>query len=212
MNEALKNYVEREILPQYRLFDGAHSTEHVQSVIRRSLELAAQTGADADMAYTVAAYHDLGLRGPRETHHLLSGRLLADDPQLRQWFTEEQIKTMREAVEDHRASAGHAPRSLYGCIVADADRDMTPETVVRRCLQYGLAHFPRLSREEQYRRTAEHLQQKYSEQGYVRLWFRGSENERNLRRLRALLKNETAVRKLFDEAAASLSAYNDHIN
>ena len=105
---------------------------------------------------------------------------------------------MREAVEDHRASASHAPRSLYGKIVAEADRNLEPETVVRRTIQFGIAHYPEKDKEEQWRRFMEHMDSKYSIHGYVKLWLPGSENERNLNQLRALIANPGEMRPLFE--------------
>ena len=132
----LVEFIETKILPKYAGFDRAHNLEHVTRVIRRSLDLAKATGADLDMAYTVAAYHDLGMSGPRAIHHLTGGKILAADARLKHWFSPEQIKIMKEAVEDHRASASHAPRSLYGKIVAEADRDIDVNVVIRRTIQY----------------------------------------------------------------------------
>ena len=103
-------------------------------------------GADIDMAYTIAAYHDLGLEGPRAIHHLTSGKILMADARLKRWFSADQIKLMKEAVEDHRASASHAPRSIYGKIVAEADRNLEPETVFRRTIQFGISHYPEKSK------------------------------------------------------------------
>ena len=120
----LVEFIETQILPQYAAFDKAHNMEHVTRVIRRSLDLARKTGADLDMVYTIAAYHDLGLSGPRAIHHLTSGKILMADARLKHWFSSEQLKMMKEAVEDHRASASRAPRSIYGKIVAEADRDI----------------------------------------------------------------------------------------
>ncbi|MDE6002639.1 MAG: HD domain-containing protein, partial [Prevotella sp.] len=125
----LVEFIETQILPQYAQFDKAHNMEHVTRVIRSSLDLARRTGADLDMAYAIAAYHDLGLMGPRAIHHITSGKILMQDARLRRWFSPEQLKLMKEAVEDHRASASRAPRSIYGKIVAEADRDIDPETV-----------------------------------------------------------------------------------
>lgn len=67
-------------------------------------------------------------------------------------------KIMKEAVEDHRASASHAPRSIYGKIVAEADRDLEPETVFRRTIEYGIDHYPEKNKEEQWKRFCEHLE------------------------------------------------------
>lgn len=112
MNKELERYIEREIIPRYEDFDAAHRTDHVRTVIAQSLELAAHYDADADMVYTVAAYHDTGLANGRERHHIDAGRILAADTELRRWFSEEQIAVMRDAVEDHRASSDGEPRTI----------------------------------------------------------------------------------------------------
>ena len=200
LNPELTSYIEQRILPRYREFDRAHDEEHARTVIRRSLELAEAYDVDADMVYAIAAYHDTGLVNGRENHHLDAGRILAADRTLRRWFSEEQIDTMREAVEDHRASATHAPRSIYGRIVAEADRMIDPETIIRRTVQYGLAHYPTLDREGHYARCMEHLQQKYAEGGYLQLWIEESENARRLEELRQIIREPQRIRRLFDEA------------
>lgn len=194
----LVEFVETQILPQYLAFDKAHNTEHVIRVVRRSLELARQVGADLNMAYVVAAYHDLGLTGPRAIHHLTSGKILMADARLKRWFTAEQLKMMKEAVEDHRASASRSPRSIYGKIVAEADRDLSPETVIRRTIQFGLANYPQLDVEGHWRRFMQHMNEKYSSTGYIRLWLHGSENERQLNELRTLIASPDKMRPVFD--------------
>ena len=108
----LMEFIERNILPRYNQFDKAHGLIHVTRVIKSSLELAQKTGADIDMVYAIAAYHDLGLEGPRAIHHLTSGKILMADVRLRKWFSPEKLRIMKEAVEDHRASASHDPRSI----------------------------------------------------------------------------------------------------
>ena len=194
----LVEFVETQILPRYAEFDKAHNLSHVTRVIRSSIALARKIGADLNMAYVIAAYHDLGLSGPRAIHHLTSGKILMQDARLKRWFTPEQIKIMKEAVEDHRASASHAPRSIYGKIVAEADRDLTPETVIRRTIQFGLSHYPEMDQEGHWKRFCQHLNEKYSVNGYIRLWIHGSENERNLNELRSLIVQPAALRKVFD--------------
>ena len=194
----LVEFIETKILPQYAAFDRAHNLEHVTRVIRRSLDLVKITGADINMAYTIAAYHDLGMSGPRAVHHITGGRILAADARLKRWFTAEQIKIMKEAVEDHRASASRAPRSLYGKIVAEADRDIDVNTVIRRTIQYGLSHYPELDTEGHWKRFLEHMNEKYSVNGYIRLWLPKSPNERNLNELRQLIANPSQLRERFD--------------
>lgn len=194
----LMEFVEREILPRYNQFDPAHNMAHANSVINRSMALAKRIGADVNMCYVVAAYHDLGLEGPRAIHHLTSGKILAADKRLQKWFSTHQIEMMRQAVEDHRASASHEPRNLYGKIVAEADRNLDPETVIRRTIQFGLGHYPELDREAQWERFNQHMDEKYSVNGYIKLWLRGSDNEKHLGTLRQKLTNKTELRKDFD--------------
>ena len=194
----LMEFIEKNILPRYAMFDKAHNMEHVTNIVRRSLEIARKMGADIDMAYTIAAYHDLGLEGPRAIHHITGGKILAADARLKKWFSADKIKIMKEAVEDHRASASHAPRSIYGKIVAEADRDLTPETVFRRTIQFGISNYPELEKDGQWNRFCEHLENKYSQNGYIKLWISGSPNEKNLKEIRTLIENKTMLREVFE--------------
>lgn len=202
----LVEFIETQILPRYVEFDKAHNLSHVTRVIRNSMNLAKHTGADMNMVYVIAAYHDLGLSGPRAIHHLTSGKILIQDARLKRWFSPEQLKVMKEAVEDHRASASHAPRSIYGKIVAEADRDLAPETVIRRTIQFGLANYPELDTEGHWRRFCKHMDEKYSVNGYIRLWILGSENERNLTVLRSLIAEPQKMRVVFDRIFAEEKA------
>ena len=195
----LVEFIETQILPQYQQFDRAHNMEHVTRVIRSSLQLAQQTGADVDMVYAIAAYHDLGLTGPRAIHHLTSGKILMADARLKRWFSPEQLRLMKEAVEDHRASASRAPRSIFGKIVAEADRDLEPNNVIRRTIQFGLANYAQLDREGHWQRLLQHLEEKYSTRGYIHLWISGSRNERWLNELRELIEHPNNMRPIFDK-------------
>ena len=194
----LVEFVESKILPRYASFDKAHNTEHVVRVIRRAMELALKVGADLNIVYVIAAYHDLGMAGQRAVHHIEGGRILYTDARLKKWFSQDQLKIMKEAVEDHRASASRAPRSIYGKIVAEADRDMEPDTVFRRAVQFGLSNYPQYSKEEQWKRFQEHMENKYSVNGYIKLWVQGSENERNLNVVREIIANPQRLREAFE--------------
>lgn len=195
----MKEYIEQVILPQYDAFDGGHRRDHAQMVIEESLKLAREHGADEQMAYVIAAYHDLGLRVDRETHHLHSGEILMADQTLRRWFTEEQIKVMREAVEDHRASSKHPPRSIYGAIVAEADRLIDPVLVIQRTMAYSAKLYPDGDFETLYARSKAHLQEKYAEGGYMRLWLNSERNVRSLEELRGIIREEERLRRLCKE-------------
>ena len=147
IREDLRRYIEQEILPLYDSFDRGHRRDHAHQVIERSAQIAEAFEVDAEMVYAIAAYHDTGLRFGRENHHSDSARIILADKELQRWFTTEQIETIAQAAEDHRASAARAPRTIYGRIVAEADRLIIPELIIRRTVQYSLANFPALDRE-----------------------------------------------------------------
>lgn len=198
--EDLKTYIEHEIIPRYASFDRAHNLQHAETVIKESLALAARhPEADLRIVYTAAAYHDTGLCEGRENHHLVSGRMVANDMHLRQWFSEEEILLIKEAVEDHRASARHEPRSIYGCIVAEADRIIDPDTTLRRTVQYGLKQNPSADIDWHYRRFKAHLAEKYAPGGYLRLWLADSPNAARLKKLQALIADEDTLRTTFEK-------------
>ncbi|MBR4853583.1 MAG: HD domain-containing protein [Alistipes sp.] len=193
------NYIENEILPRYEGFDAAHRTYHATTVIERSLRLAKHYDVDEVMVYVVAAYHDIGLVAGREKHHTESARLIMEDAKLREWFSPEQIATIAEAAEDHRASAEREPRSIYGRIVAEADRAIEPMSILRRTVQYGLAHYAHLDKEGHWQRTLEHLAEKYEEGGYLKLWIPESDNAEKLAELRAIAKDRSRLREIFEQ-------------
>ena len=194
----IRQYIESEIIPRYDNFDAAHGRDHVEYVIAQSLKLAEHYDVDRDMVYVIAAYHDTGLAVERKTHHLESGRIIRSDQSLRQWFSEGQIETMAQAVEDHRASSDHEPRSIYGKIVAEADRQIDPETIIRRTVQYGLSHYPELDREGHWQKMLDHLNEKYAEGGYLRLWIPESDNAGKLKELHEIIKDRDYLESLFD--------------
>lgn len=197
-NTGLTLYIEREILPRYNGFDKAHREDHARMVIAQSLDIARHYALNMEMVYTIAAFHDLGLAIDRKTHHLESGRIVRGDQRLHEWFTQEEIETMAQAVEDHRASSDHEPRSIYGKIVAEGDRYIEPEKIIERTVQYGLDHYPELDKEGHWQRTLDHLHEKYAEGGYLKLWFQESPNVEKLNSLREIIKDESRLRRIFD--------------
>lgn len=198
VDTALQQYVAQHILPLHDHYDEAHQRSHIETVISNSMALAQHYDVNPDMVYAIAAYHDTGICEGRERHHLVSGRIVRNDVQLQQWFNAEQTETMAQAVEDHRASSQQEPRSIYGKIVAEADRDIDSEKIVLRTLQYGWDHYPDLGKEEQWQRMVDHLEEKYSENGYLRLWLPESPNAQRLEELRQLIKDRVALRALFE--------------
>lgn len=185
----LENYVKEQVLPRYEESDPAHGLAHVCQVVENSRELARPLDVEWRMVYVVAAYHDIGIpvKG-RENHEKTSAQILREDTALSRWFTQDEVETMAQAVEDHRASTGREPRSLYGRIVSEADRDIDPERIVRRCMEYGKAKFPQMDEEWQIRRTVDYVRERYGEGGYIRLWLPSPQNKRGIEVLREWLK------------------------
>ena len=198
LNKELRFYVENEIIPRYSSFDKAHREDHARSVIDEALRLAGFYDADMNIVYAAAAFHDTGLVEGRETHHLASGRIIREDPRLPEWFSPLEIETIAQAAEDHRASGTSCPRSIYGKIVAEADRDIIPEKILRRTVQYGLEHYPQLDREGHWTRFVDHLHEKYYYGGYLKLYIPESRNADSLERLRRMISDESALRGTFD--------------
>jgi len=196
----LKDYIDTQIIPRYAAFDKAHREDHARAVIQRAMSMGERyPEVNRDMLLAAAACHDLGLEVDRKTHHLESGRIIREDVKLRKWFTPEQIETIAQAAEDHRASATTPPRSIYGALVAEADRMIVPETIIRRTVQFGLSHYPELDKEGHWQRTLEHLHEKYAEGGYLHLLIPGSPNEAPLSELRRIIRDEVRLRGIFEK-------------
>lgn len=232
-NSEIEAYIYDEIVPRYSAFDNAHKEDHALTVIRQSealLEgraawLAEQAEAgkgsrvreeevEADSIWNApvdrmllmmaAACHDLGLVNGRENHHLDSGIIIRQDARLRNWFSEEEIETIAQAAEDHRASGKGALRSIYGMIVAEADRIIEGDTIIRRTIQYGQKHYPDLCREEQIERAVAHLKEKYGRGGYLKLWIPWSDNAVRLNALQDIIADDKALREKVVEILDSM--------
>lgn len=167
VNPKIKDYIESEILPKYANI-GGHTDEHIRQVIERSLNFHKQAPElNIDMVYVIAAYHDLGRTIDQETHNLESAKLLRKDNFLKIYFSKDQINTMAEAVEDHRSTLGHEPRSIYGKLVSSADRNTNIETMLSRIYDYAKHFHPEMSEDEIIERSRLHLRKKYSPDGYA---------------------------------------------
>ncbi|MBE6216696.1 MAG: HD domain-containing protein [Bacteroidales bacterium] len=211
MADELQRYVYDELVPRYASFDQAHREDHALTVISQAMTLADglscwlsenpdagdiwRVPVDKDVLLVAAACHDLGLVNGRERHHLDSGIIIRADRRLREWFDEAQIELIAQAAEDHRASGKSAPRSIYGMLVAEADRVIEGDTIIRRTIQYGLKNYPDLDREGHVLRAIGHLREKYGRGGYLKLWIPWSDNAVRLSRLQDIIADDTSVRQ-----------------
>lgn len=216
--ETLEKYLYGEIVPRYAAFDAAHREDHALTVMEQSMKLLADRSGwlagnpepqwavevDPAMLLTAAACHDLGLSGGRDRHHLDSGVIIRADGRLMEWFDQEQIEVIAQAAEDHRASGKTPPRSIYGMLVAEADRVIDGPTIIVRTLQYGMKHYPDLDRQGHIDRAVAHLREKYGYGGYLRLWIPWSDNALRLNELREVIADDDAVRAVVTGALDKL--------
>lgn len=216
IREDIVRYVFDEIVSRYAGFDPAHRENHALTVIEQAMHLldsrttwlegqAAETACqwseeiDREILFVAAACHDLGLVNGRENHHTDSGIIIRNDSRLKEWFTQEQIEMIAQAAEDHRASGKSAPRSIYGKIVAEADRVIDGETIILRTVQFGFTHYPGLDREGHIERAVAHLKEKYGRGGYLKLWIPWSDNAARLSALQDTIADDEAICKYVSE-------------
>lgn len=216
IREDIVRYVFDEIVSRYAGFDPAHRENHALTVIEQAMKLLEGRDSylecrlaenteewsehiDREILFVAAACHDLGLVNGRENHHNDSGIIIRGDKRLREWFTEDQIETIAQAAEDHRASGKSAPRSIYGKIVAEADRVIDGETIILRTVQFGFTHYPDLGREGHIARAVAHLKEKYGRGGYLKLWIPWSDNAARLNSLQETIADEEAIWKCVSE-------------
>ncbi len=212
IREDIVRYVFDDVVSRYAGFDPAHRENHAITVIGQAMELLdrrefwlegqpAETVAiwsdeiDREVLFTAAACHDLGLVNGRDNHHTDSGIIIRNDSRLKEWFTEEQIELIAQAAEDHRASGKSAPRSIYGKIVAEADRVIDAETIILRTVQFGFTHYPGLDREGHIERAVAHLKEKYGRGGYLKLWIPWSDNAIRLNALQNTIADDSAIHR-----------------
>ncbi len=205
-NEELKQYIESSILPLYAKNEPAHGTKHIESVIARSFELVEENRLDVNpnIVFVVAAYHDLGHHIDPKTHERISAQMMATDKTLQKFFTADELKTIKEAIEDHRASADESPRSIYGKIVSSADRNTTVEACLSRSYTYGKRLKPDATDEQLFERAHYHLKEKFGQDGYAKFYFKDKKYERFLREIRALLSDKDKFIKTQREYIARL--------
>lgn len=185
------------VLAKYQMFDQAHQNDHVHQVLKTSLEIANQLDdVRLDLVYVIAFYHDIGNLFGRDDHHLTGAKYLEDDQMIQKYFSKDDIKIMKEAIEDHRASHDAPPRTIYGKIIAEADRDIIPEIIIKRTVQFGLSHYPKISQEEHVVRALDHIEEKYGRNGYLKLWLDSKKNVEGLEAVRKLLENKDELLKI----------------
>ena len=191
VNNELRKHIETTVLPEYKKNELAHSLDHIKYVIDRSFRFA-QTISDINynIVYVVAAYHDIGHHIDPKRHEMISAEIMQKDKKLKEFFSDDELKIIKEAIEDHRASSNHEPRSIYGKIVSTADRNTSVESCLERSYFYGKNLHPEYSDDELFDRAYKHLKLKFGENGYAKFFFKDKEYEKFLSDIRKLLADK----------------------
>lgn len=165
INPELKEYVEKEIFPEYEKNKDGHDINHIVQVLKRSFNLSKQLeNINLDMVYTIAAFHDIGYHINKEEHETVSANMFYENEKMKDFFTEEERVIIKEAIEDHRFSSDTEPRSIYGKLIASADKTPDLKAMVTRTRAYSLKHFPEMTEEEMFERERNELRNRFSKE------------------------------------------------
>lgn len=200
IDSKIKEYIEKKVLPLYMKNDEAHSIDHIDYVIKRSIGFASTVqNINFNMVYTIAAYHDCGHHIDAKTHELVSARILYNDKNLSSFFSEEEMLIMKEAIEDHRASSNREPRSIYGKIVSSADRNTLIDVILTRTYNYIKNHHPNLSLDEMIEESMNHIKDKFGKGGYAidKMYFPDNDYYQFLEDVVKLLSNKEEFKKRY---------------
>lgn len=209
MDKELKEYIKNEIKSKYKNFDKGHNIAHFNFVTKNCVNYGKQLidkgeKVDLDIAYIVGAYHDIGITMGREGHALSSGKILRKDKMLKNFYSEEIIEMMAQAVEDHSSHLSYEPRNIYGKIVADADRNNTKYLVFSRPIKYGLKNEQKgMSKEWHINRVYNFVNSKFGRNGYVKYQLDIPDTKKEQNKVWQLLDDEKKcklyIEGLFDE-------------
>ena len=180
INPELKEYVEREIFPEYEKNNDGHGINHIVQVLKRSFTLSKQLkDINLDMVYTIAAFHDIGHHINKEEHEIVSANMFYENEKMKEFFTEEERIIIKEAIEDHRSSLEGEPRSVYGKLIASADRTPDLKTMVTRTRAYSMKHFKEMTEDEMFERERAELRNRFSKEN-DRCYIKDEEYEKFL--------------------------------
>lgn len=198
MNNELVDYIEANIFPEYLKNDSGHGIEHINYVIERCFKFAEQfDNIDFDMLYTVAAFHDIAHHIDKKNHEKLSAKLFYENEDMKRFFSDEQRKTIKEGIEDHRASSNSIPRSDYGKIISSADRSTNIDDFLKRTHAYTLKHLPNSTVDEMIDRAYEHTMRKYGSNGYAKHYVEDEDYNNFLKQVRLLLEDKDKFKTLY---------------
>lgn len=195
VRKEILEHINKNIKPLYKNFDKAHSISHFNFVTKNCIEYGTELinqgeHVNLEIAYVVGAYHDVGIINGREGHAKSSAEYVKKDGFLKSVYNADTILLIAEAVEDHSSHLDHEPRSIYGKIVADADRNNTCYLVFSRPVKFGLKNEKQYNRKQQINRVYEFVQNKFGRNGYVKYHLNIPQTTKEQQNVWTLLDNE----------------------
>ncbi len=200
INPELKEYVEREIFPEYEKNDKGHDINHIVQVLKRSFALSKQLeDINLNMVYVIAAFHDIGHHINKEEHEIVSANMFYENEKMKEFFTEEERTIIKEAIEDHRSSLEGEPRTIYGKLIASADKTPDLKTMVTRTRAYSMKHFKEMTEDEMFEREFNHLNEKFGSEGYAKCYIKDEEYEAFLNDMKEILSDIEKYKEYYVE-------------
>lgn len=200
INPKLKEYVEREIFPEYEKNDKGHDINHIVQVLKRSFALSKQLeDINLNMVYVIAAFHDIGHHINKEEHEIVSANMFYENEKMKEFFTEEERTIIKEAIEDHRSSLEGEPRTIYGKLIASADKTPDLKTMVTRTRAYSMKHFKEMTEDEMFEREFNHLNEKFGSEGYAKCYIKDEEYEAFLNDMKEILSDIEKYKEYYVE-------------
>ncbi len=203
IDKNLQEYVRNNIFPLYAQVDEGHNLEnHILPVINQSISLANvinDKSINFNMVFVIAAYHDIGLIKGRDLHHIYSKKFVLKDDNLKKWFSSEEIRVIAEAIEDHRASRQQEPRSIYGMIISDSDRNVDLDEILLRthlCIQTKFPNIDLSDFEKEFEKAYEWIIEKDSEDGYLNFYLDKNKQKR-VKELHRQVANKELIKEKY---------------
>lgn len=201
INNDLKNYIEKNILPIYEKNESGHGIEHINYVIKRSIIFSEQfNNININILYTSACYHDICHYINKDKHEILSAEFFYNDLNMKKYFSDDERILIKEAIEDHRASSKNIPRSIYGKILSTADRSIYLDDFLQRCYSYTLKHYPNFNLEEIIERSYNHTKEKYGNCGYAKSYIKDIDYDNFKNEVDEVIKDKFLFKKRFLDA------------
>ena len=165
----------------------------ISYVINRSEDIIKENDLNIDwnILYTIISFHDIRQDNEEKEHELLSAKMMYNDKFLKEFFTEEQMIIIKEAIEDQRAHSKNVPRSIYGKILSSASRNSSVEQCLEKSYKYGKKKNPNASDDDLFENAYIALLNKFGEGGYAKFYFKDSTYEQFLSDIRQLLSDKS---------------------